>query len=329
MAHSNAAQVGVDRTGKAQVAGDRVGVEHAGVDQAGADPAAKELNYARNYSIKAASADIERFQFNTAISRAMELLNALFKYDADVPDEGKDIPLYAMSLIDLIRLIAPFAPHFAEEAWEGLGLPYSIFGSGNWPSFDESALARDVVEMAVQINGAVRFKIEAPSGAQSSEIEALVRADGRLPQFVLAAAQKGGAGDSGQSNAGGGSPSHAAGKADGSGQSHAGGGAPAGTEASPATHQGGAAASEAAHQGDAAAGEATRQGDAAASPAAHQGDPASGLAASQDGAASGSTTRQENPASGPAARQGDGHGALERISRIIVIKGRLVNVVVG
>ena len=142
-----------------------------------------ELNYVRNYSIKSATADIERLQFNTAIAKAMELLNALQKYDTDVEDSGKDDELYISSTIDLLKLISPFAPHFAEEAWETLKLPYSIFNQ-EWPRHNEAALVRDIVEMAVQVNGTVRFKIEAPSDMDSGAIEALVRNDGRLEQYT-------------------------------------------------------------------------------------------------------------------------------------------------
>ena len=143
-----------------------------------------ELEYVRNHSIKSASADIERFQFNTAIARAMELLNALVKYEADVPEASRDLSLAAQAFADLVRLIAPFAPHFAEEMWERVGLQYSVFARGNWPKHDEAALVRAIVEMAVQVNGAVRFKINVPKDASDAQIEELARGDGRLGTFL-------------------------------------------------------------------------------------------------------------------------------------------------
>ena len=151
----------------------------------------KELNYAMNYAIKAVGVDIERFQFNTAISRAMELLNAIYKYDADTADADKNAELFVSAFIALIRLISPFAPHFSEEIWEAHGLPYSIFTMGNWPRYSEDALKKDLIEMAVQINGAVRFRIEVPREASDSEIETAVKLDERLPAFLAAAGKSG------------------------------------------------------------------------------------------------------------------------------------------
>ena len=142
-----------------------------------------ELNYVRNNSIKFATIDTERLQFNTAISRSMELLNALYKYDAEVGDDNKDRGLFISASTDFLKLISPFAPHFAEEMWERFGFPYSIFNH-EWPLYDESALIRDVVELAVQVNGAVRFKIEVPSDMDDKSVEAAAIKDDRLPQYV-------------------------------------------------------------------------------------------------------------------------------------------------
>jgi leucyl-tRNA synthetase len=142
-----------------------------------------QLNYVRHNSIKFATLDIEKLQFNTAISKSMELLNALNKYDASVKDADKDNGLYTSSTIDLIKLIAPFAPHFAEEMWEAMGLPYSVFNQ-KWPEYDEAALVRDVVELAVQINGVVRFKIEVPSDMDNDALEQYAREDERLIQYI-------------------------------------------------------------------------------------------------------------------------------------------------
>lgn len=141
----------------------------------------KELNYVRHYAIKGVTEDAERFQFNTAIARIMELVNALYKYEADV--EVKNIKFYEEVVADLIKLLAPFAPHFSEEMWEKLGYEYSVFNQ-KWPEWDEKALQRDVVEIAVQVNGKVRGRLEVPSKATDEEIEKLALSDKNVKAYV-------------------------------------------------------------------------------------------------------------------------------------------------
>ncbi|MBR5358365.1 MAG: leucine--tRNA ligase [Clostridiales bacterium] len=137
----------------------------------------KELNYAINYTIKSATNDIERFQFNTPVARLMELLNAISKY---AQSEGCKPELYRKAVETLLLVLAPFAPHFTEELWcDALGNEYSIFNQ-KWPECDESALVKDEIEIAVQINGKVQFKVNIPSEADQDAVEAIVKADSRL-----------------------------------------------------------------------------------------------------------------------------------------------------
>ncbi len=130
----------------------------------------KELNYVRHLAIKGVTKDAEIFQFNTSIAKMMELLNALYKYDLDVKD--KNVKYFEGVVADLLRLLSPFAPHFAEEMWEKLDYAYSIFNEA-WPIYDEKALVKDMVEIAVQINGKVRGRLEVPSSADEKSVEAL------------------------------------------------------------------------------------------------------------------------------------------------------------
>jgi len=134
----------------------------------------KELNYVRHMAIKGVTKDSEIFQFNTSIAKIMELLNALYKYDQEV--EYKNIPYFEEVLADLLKLLAPFAPHFTEEMWEKLGYEYSVFNQ-KWPVWDESAMVRDSVELAIQINGKVKGRIEVPSAASEKEIEDMAMAN--------------------------------------------------------------------------------------------------------------------------------------------------------
>ena len=135
------------------------------------EKAEKELNYVRNATIKAVSADIETFSFNTALARIMEFVNAIYAYDAAV---SKKSALFKDCVKDLVLLLAPFAPHFSEELWEMLGQPYSVFNQ-RYPVADEKALVRDEVELAVQVNSKLRARITVPAGAGRGEIESAAR----------------------------------------------------------------------------------------------------------------------------------------------------------
>jgi len=143
--------------------------------------AEKDLNYARHYAIKGVTEDADKFQFNTAIARMMELVNSLYKYDAEV--ENKNVALFEDIVADLIRIMAPFAPHFAEEIWEQLGYEYSIFNQ-KWPEYDPAALVKDVVEMGVQINGKIRGRVEVPTGLPQEEIEKIILADEKIKPYL-------------------------------------------------------------------------------------------------------------------------------------------------
>ncbi|NJD01416.1 MAG: leucine--tRNA ligase [Ruminiclostridium sp.] len=141
----------------------------------------RELNFIRNASIKGVSEDAEKFQFNTSIARLMELLNALYKYDSSV--SVKDMALYLNTLKDLIKLMAPFAPHFAEEMWQKLGMGYSIFNQ-KWPEWDAKALIKDEIEIAVQVNGKVRDKIILPSGLGREQTEEAAMKDDKVKALI-------------------------------------------------------------------------------------------------------------------------------------------------
>ena len=129
--------------------------------------AEKELNRVRHSTIKSVTNDLGAFSFNTAIARLMEYVNAIYAYEAAV--EKKNV-FYKDCAKDLVLLIAPFAPHFAEELWEMLGEKYSVFNQP-YPVFDEKAMVLDEIELAVQINSKMRGKVTVPNGATREEIE--------------------------------------------------------------------------------------------------------------------------------------------------------------
>ncbi len=138
--------------------------------------AEKDLLYATNFAIKCVDKDMEEFGFNTAVARLMELLNALTKYDTL---EKKNDVVFKNCFKNLILLLAPCAPHFAEEIWEMLGNKTSIFYS-KYPVCDENALVLDEVEVAVQINSKMRAKIMIPNNATEEQVREIIFNDEKL-----------------------------------------------------------------------------------------------------------------------------------------------------
>jgi leucyl-tRNA synthetase len=116
--------------------------------------------------------DIEkRFQFNTALSAIMELVNETGRFVSSGGLEvegGREEAARAMEAV--IRLLAPFAPHLAEELWEMIGYEESVFLSP-WPEFDPELAVSDMVELVVQINGKVRARFEASPDTPGEELK--------------------------------------------------------------------------------------------------------------------------------------------------------------
>ena len=125
--------------------------------------------------------DFENFEFNTIISALMELLNEMYKAreagTAGSPEWGEATEIY-------LKMLAPVAPHIAEELWTNqLGKPYSIHEQ-QWPKVDEVAAKEDVIEIPVQINGRVRDRILVPAEAGEEEIKAAALASEVVRKFL-------------------------------------------------------------------------------------------------------------------------------------------------
>ncbi len=132
----------------------------------------KGLKIALNKGIKKISEDIEELQFNTCVSSLMEFTNTATKTRID-----------KVSKKAAVKLIAPFAPHLAEELWEWLGEKQSVFNS-KWPKFDEAYLIEDNIELVVQINGKVRAKINAPADIEEKEAIKMARNQYNVKKYL-------------------------------------------------------------------------------------------------------------------------------------------------
>ena len=121
----------------------------------------KELAYVLNTTIKKVTEDLgTRFNFNTALSSIMVLVNELYRYKG-VPEQNNALLKYAVNC--LILILSPFTPHICEEMWEHMGNKDSVYRE-SWPIADEKATQRDEVEVVIQLNGKVKDKIMVPSG---------------------------------------------------------------------------------------------------------------------------------------------------------------------
>ncbi len=133
----------------------------------------KQLAFILNNTIRRVSEDIrKRFNFNTAISAIMELVNEMYRYK-ELDDIN--LGLLADATRKLVLMLAPFVPHIAEEMWEGIGGEGLVYDAG-WPEVDESMLVKDTVEIVVQVNGKVREKAEVPADLDKTGLEETVLA---------------------------------------------------------------------------------------------------------------------------------------------------------
>ena len=145
------------------------------VDPKALDENAKELNRVLHEMGIKCTNDFDRGQFNTAISAVMELTNAASKYVNDVEAEKRDGALCYRVAHDIVTMLAPICPHWAEELFhEALGREGSVYNEP-WPEFDAAQAKSDTVEIAVQIKGKVRARINVPADAAKDELEAAAK----------------------------------------------------------------------------------------------------------------------------------------------------------
>ncbi|WP_309736830.1 leucine--tRNA ligase [Chamaesiphon sp. OTE_75_metabat_556] len=159
----------------------------------------KDLRRSIHIAIQAITEDLDgEYQFNTAVSELMKLSNAL-------TDAGcKDSPTYAEGITTLLLLLAPFAPHLAEELWQIIGHTDSVH-SQSWPQLDETALVADEITLVIQIMGKTRGTIQVPTSsdrvaletyakessifhkyAEGKEIKKVIIVPGKLVNFIIA-----------------------------------------------------------------------------------------------------------------------------------------------
>ena len=133
-----------------------------------------DLDKIYNETVKKVTEDYEAMHFNTAISQLMVFVNNAYKADS--------LPLEYVE--GLVKLLSPVVPHITEELWSKLGHVGSI-AYAKWPTYDESKLVEDVVEIVIQINGKVRQHLQVSKDASREELQALALNDERIKQEIV------------------------------------------------------------------------------------------------------------------------------------------------
>jgi leucyl-tRNA synthetase len=135
-------------------------------------PAASLHERLRHRTIKQVHLDLERMQFNTAVARLMEYVNALVSGGAS----GEDLAI-------LVKLLAPYAPHIADEAWERLGRSGFVVNE-TWPVYDEALTQSGQVTIVVQVNGKLRGEFTVPLDTGRDELHALALAAPKVKPHI-------------------------------------------------------------------------------------------------------------------------------------------------
>ena len=152
-------------------------VEKGGTDTV-TDKAVKPLKRTIHKAIRKVSTDLEAMSFNTAIAAMMECVNELYGMKRELPFQEAQLEWH-WALGKLVQLLAPFAPHIAEEMWHELGNQGSVHQS-EWPVYDKEYLVEDSITIAVQVNGKLRGTVALPADSDEAAITAAAKADAKI-----------------------------------------------------------------------------------------------------------------------------------------------------
>ena len=134
-------------------------------------------------ALKRVTDDIaERFQFNTAISAIMEMVNAIYAY-RELPEDQQDPAALREALELIVLALAPFAPHVAEERGSARATASSVHLQA-WPEYDPAAVVEAEIELVVQVNGKVRDRVRVPRDADEETVRQAALASAKVQEFL-------------------------------------------------------------------------------------------------------------------------------------------------
>jgi leucyl-tRNA synthetase len=166
----------------------RAAIVSAGAPPSDLSPAGRAFRRTVHETIQRVTTDIEEFHFNTAISALHEFVNAAHAYATESLDRAaaeERASLLAEAVDTLVRLLAPFAPHLAEELWDRLGHRESVFRA-SWPVADPVALEREAVQVVVQVDGRVRTRLVVPPEMAEERLRTEALADEKVRPWLKA-----------------------------------------------------------------------------------------------------------------------------------------------
>ncbi|MGH9846493.1 MAG: class I tRNA ligase family protein, partial [Blastocatellia bacterium] len=145
-------------------------------------PAARALRRKTHQTMKRVTHDIgERMNFNTGVAAMMELTNEIYAFDGSLKGEATDADRFAMkeAMEALVKLLAPFTPHIAEELWTSLGKDEVVVGA-TWPAFDAELAKEEELEIPVQLNGKLIARVVVPADVSDDALKAAALANDRV-----------------------------------------------------------------------------------------------------------------------------------------------------
>ncbi len=143
----------------------------------------KQLRHQMHKTTKKVTDDIERFNFNTAISATMELVNANYRYNESRAKSQRSGVLLREVAERLILLLSPFAPHISDELWEAIGKKESTFFE-RWPSYDKALAKAEEITLIVQVNGKVRDRISVVADMSRDELERIALSSEKAGKYT-------------------------------------------------------------------------------------------------------------------------------------------------
>ena len=147
-------------------------------NEGGASSSVDKITHA---TIKKVTQDIEKMNYNVAISALMEMVNELFKLKEKEQINKK---AWKFTITSLLEMLSPFAPHICEELASQLGNAESINSASTWPKFDEQYLVSDIMEIVVQVNGKVRAKLELSTGINEEQVFKAIMENPRIKEIL-------------------------------------------------------------------------------------------------------------------------------------------------